>query len=515
MATAAHPPAQSIPHRRSISMPAAALALMAIAALLPFALVRLPSMTDLAGHIGRYHVMMDAGSSPWLRLYYAFEWRLVGNLGGDLVVRALAPWLGVERAAWLMAASLAPLTLAGIAAVSRAAHGRVVPGAVLAGLFVLSNPLMFGFVNYVLGFAVALFAFAAWIALRERSLPLHLLVLAPLVFLTWLAHAMAWGTLALMVGGFELARLWERRDRAALADALLRCLVFAPPVLLTILWRSGSEGVLFAYGTAVWKRKIMNWIVVLRGEAKIIDIATPVLVALAVGATLWKRVQAIDARIATGGALLALATFVMPMTLMGSWGADERLVPAAVIVLLLSLRWTGSTRAAQALVLAALVLFGVRTAMIARDWHAADAKYQAALGALDRVPVGARIHALAFATCRPAWRSNAWFHLPSLAIVRRDALVNTQWYLPGAAMLRVVYPVDLAFRNDPSQQVRTTDCDGRVSLAPLHARLARLDVSRWDYVWVLNTGGAQQLWPGHAPVFATPDSALFRIDHTR
>lgn len=511
MATLAPPRPASHPRAAAPSFAGLALALMAIGALVPFLLVRLPSMTDLAGHIGRYHVMMDGGRSPWLQSYYAFEWRLVGNLGGDLVVRALAPWLGVERAAWVMAASLAPLTLGGIAAVSRAAHGRVTPGAALAGLFVLSNPLMFGFVNYVLGFAVALYAFAAWMALRERSAWLHLAVLTPLVFVTWLAHAMAWGALGLMVGGFELVRLWHRRDRAALGDTVVRMLAFVPPVALTVAWRSGSEGVLFAYGTAVWKRKIMNWIVVLRGESKVIDILTPVLAGAAVAATLATRVQRIDPRVFAGGALLALATLIMPMTLMGSWGADERLVPAAVILLCLSLTWTGSAAGAVRLVLLALALFGVRTAMIAHDWRAADARYDAALAGLGEVPQGARVHALAFSTCRPAWRSQAWFHLPSLAIARRDALVNTQWYLPGAAMLRVRYAVDPAWGYDPSQQVQTTDCDGRFSLRRLHARLRALDVSRWDYVWVLNTGGKRDLWPGHTPVYATPDSALFRL----
>lgn len=493
------------------SLAAAALMAMAVGALIPFALVSLPSMTDLAGHIGRYHVMMEGGRSPFLQTYYAFEWRLVGNLGGDLVVRVLAPWLGVERAAWVMAASLAPLTLGGIAAVSRAAHGRVTPGAALAGLFVLSNPLMFGFVNYVLGFAVALYAFAAWIGLRERGVWMHLALLTPLVFVTWLAHAMAWGALGLMVGGFELVRLWQRRDRAAVLDMVARMLVFVPPVVLTVAWRSGSEGVLFAYGTAVWKRKIMNWIVVLRGESKVIDVLTPALAGAAVLATLLTRAQRIDARVFAGGALLALATLVMPMTLMGSWGADERLVPAAVILLCLSLTWTGSAGAATRIVVLALALFGVRTAMIAHDWRVADAKYDAALAGLGEVPMGARVHALAFSTCRPAWRSQAWFHLPSLAIARRDALVNTQWYLPGAALLRVKYPVDPAWGYDPSQQVQTTDCDGRFSLTRLHARLTKLDRSRWDYVWVLNTGGRRNLWPGHAAIYATPDSALYRL----
>jgi len=489
------------------------LAALALLALLPFALVNLPSMIDLAGHIGRYHVMMDGGRSPWLRLYYGFEWRLVGNLGADLIVRALAPWLGVEHAAWLMAAGIAPLTVLGIAAVSRAAYGRIQPGAVLAALFVLSNPLMYGFVNFCISYTLALFAFAAWIGLRERVWWLQILATAPLVFLTWLAHAMGWGLLLLMVGGFELERLFRLRSRAALLDAVLRGLVFLPPILLTILWRSGSQGVLYYYGTAVWKRKLMNWIVVLRGEAKWIDIGTPILVALTVMATLWRRMQAIDWRLASGGALLALGTVAMPMTVMGSWGADERMVPSAVIALLLSLRWTGSPRAALRMMLFALALFAIRAGMVARDWARFDAAYSGAIRELDAVPAGARVFSLVFTGCGPEWEASTWTHLPSLALVRRDALVNSQWYLPGAAMLKVIYPVDPDYRNDPSQQVSTKLCGGGFSLDPLHERIEELDTDRWDYLWVLRTGGASDLWPGHTPIRTSPDSALFRIEH--
>ena len=44
------------------------LAAMALLALLPFLAARLPSMTDLPGHIGRYAVMLDRGAkSAWSR----------------------------------------------------------------------------------------------------------------------------------------------------------------------------------------------------------------------------------------------------------------------------------------------------------------------------------------------------------------------------------------------------------------------------------------------------------------
>lgn len=487
------------------------LAATALIALVPFLVARIPTMTDLPGHLGRYAVMLDGGRSPFLASYYQFEWRLVGNLGVDLLVRLLGSALGVENAARLVAAGIAPLTIAGIAATSRALHGRIQPGAVLAACFVFANPLMFGFVNYCLSFALALLSFAAWIALRERRWWVQFLATAPLVFLTWLAHAMGWGVLLLMVAGFEAERLWRRRSAEALGDALLRFLVFLPPMLATVLWRGGAQGVLYAYGTAVLKRKIMNWVVVLRGEAKWIDIATPIIIGGATGYTLWRRFQMLDPRAAAGGVLLSLATFAMPMTLMGSWGADERLVPAAVIALLLSLRWTGSARSAVHAAALALALFGVRVALIARDWHRFDADYTAALTDLDQVPRGARIHTLVHGTCRTPWQSSAWNHLAGYAMARRDALVNTQWHLPGAALLKVIYPLPQGLAHDPSQQLELVDCDGNRSLAPLHRRLAQLDGRHWDYVWMLRTGGETNLWPGHAPIHTSPHSALFRI----
>jgi hypothetical protein len=70
------------------SITGAALAAMALIALIPFLLARIPSMTDLPGHIGRFAVMLDGGRSPFFAEYYRFDWRLVGNLGVDLLVQS-------------------------------------------------------------------------------------------------------------------------------------------------------------------------------------------------------------------------------------------------------------------------------------------------------------------------------------------------------------------------------------------------------------------------------------------
>lgn len=500
------------PIRPSAPPPSAlpALWLIAIGALLPFALVAIPSMTDLPGHIGRYAVMVDGKRSEWLAHYWSFEWRLVGNLGVDLLVYALAPLTGVERAAWAASAAIAPLTVAGIAAVSRALHGRVQPTAGAAAVFVLANPLMFGFVNYALAVALALFAFAGWIALRERSAALHLAVLLPAATCVWLAHAMGWGVLVLLVAGFEIARLWDRRTPAALVDAMVRGLALLPPLVLTLAWRGEGGGALYAYGSDLLVRKAMNWVVLLRGGEKWIDLATPVLLGGVTALLLWRRAVRLDPRLATGAALVALACCLMPTTLFGSWGADERLAPAAVIAALVSLRWQGSPRAATTLVAVALALFFIRTGLIARNWHRLDTAYASHLAGLERLPRGARIHALVLKDeCRKDWASTAYNHLPSLAIGRRQALVNSEWKLPGAALLSVRYPLAPNLANDPSQLVSGYRCSGPEEIA-FRRRLADPGLARFQYLWLLETHG-RDWWPGHRPLYRDANSALYAL----
>lgn len=487
---------------------------MALLSLLPFAVAQIPSMTDWPGHVGRYHVMLAIGRSPWLAHFYAFDWHLVGNLGVDLLVWALGPLLGVERASWLIAALLPVATLAGIATVARAAHGRVGPAAVVAGVFVFGNALLFGFVNFCLAQALALLAFAAWIRLRERSRALHLAVLTPLASVVWLAHAVGWGVLLLLALGFELERLWRRRAAPlpAIGDAALRGLALVPPILLTLLWRSGGAGASFGYGNELLGRKLMNWVVVLRGGSPALDIGTVLVLGAAVLWLAWRGKWRIDWRIGSGAVLLVAAVCVMPATIFNSWGADERIAPLALVTALLALRWRGSAGEAMRLGLLATALFALRIGAIAWGWHALDAQYRSNLVALDRVPHGSRIEAMVLTNgCHAGWRKSAYPHLPALAIVRRDAFVNAEWPMTGAPLLRVTYPVADALRYDPSQIIPAFDCAGRPTSGAIAARLAMLHAAQFDFVWMLDTHGRTDLWPGRAPLYRDASSALYAV----
>ncbi|MEG3176352.1 hypothetical protein U1872_08935 [Sphingomonas sp. RB3P16] len=487
---------------------------MALLALLPFAVASIPSMPDWPGHVGRYHVMLAAGRSPLLNHFYVFDWHLVGNLGVDLLVRAIGPSLGAERAAWLITATLPVLTIAGIVLVARAADRRVGPAAAIAACLVFGNPLLFGFVNFCLAQALALIAFAAWIRLRERPVWLHLSVLAPLGFVVWLAHAMGWGALVLLAIGFELERVWSRRAAlvAAIGDAALRGLALMPPLVATLAWRSGGAGAAFGYGDELLQRKLMNWVVVLRGGSPVLDIGTVLLLGALVLLLAWRGKWRVDWRIGNGAVLLILACLFMPTTVFASWGADERLAPLALMMAALALRWRGTVAGGMRIVRFATLLFALRIGAIAWGWHTLDAQYRSNLAALDSVPRGSRIAALVLTNgCHAGWRKTAYPHLPALAIVRRDALVNAEWPMTGAPLLRVIYPLPDALRYDPSQMIDAYDCAGRPTARAIDARLARIGPAQSDYVWMLDTQGRTGLWPGHTPLYHDASSALYSV----
>lgn len=52
-------------------------------------------MPDYFSHVGRYFVLLNP-DDPVLASYYQVEWRLVGNLGVDLLVYALGQVLPVK-----------------------------------------------------------------------------------------------------------------------------------------------------------------------------------------------------------------------------------------------------------------------------------------------------------------------------------------------------------------------------------------------------------------------------------
>ena len=115
-------------------------AAMILLAFVPLLYPQVPPLVDLPGHIGRYRIELDLASSPDLQRYFSFDWRLIGNLGVDLLVVPLARLVGLELAVKLVAMSIPPLTVAGFLWVAREVHHRLPPTVAFALPFAFSAP---------------------------------------------------------------------------------------------------------------------------------------------------------------------------------------------------------------------------------------------------------------------------------------------------------------------------------------------------------------------------------------
>ncbi len=443
--------------------------LLAAISTVPFLAAPLPMLPDLFSHIGRWHVMNHGAESPYLPGYYAFRWLFIGNLGVDLLMVPLGAVLPTEMAARVAVAVIPPLTVAGIYAVSRALWGRPQAPALLALTLLVPFPFAFGFVNYQLGLALALLALALWLKVRDGHWrwPLGLAAAA----LVWVAHLAAWAVLLVAVVGFELARARPISPRAIVA-AGWRTLPVALAGLLTLAQPAGAPA------PPIFKPLMVKafWIAsLLRAEQQWLDLALAAAVLLA--AALLLRVGGPRrAGPLLASALLGLLYLLIPWGAMGSAYADTRLLPPLLILLFLGL---GDGPRAGRVAAIALLLYGVRTAELAWGWRTRGVAAEAELAVLAKVPRGARIAVIARPGSSAGWVMPAHDLLPGLAIVRREAFVDTLWDLQNPQLLRPIYNRGLGYNDAADVALGAMDSDGR----PLAAILAGLPRDRFDFVW--------------------------------
>ena len=95
------------------------LLVLALCALVPLIWPAIPPLVDLPGHMGRYRVELDYDHSAVLRSYYHFQWRLIGNLGVDLLIIPMAKIFGLEFGVKLIVMAIPAMTAAGLIWIAR------------------------------------------------------------------------------------------------------------------------------------------------------------------------------------------------------------------------------------------------------------------------------------------------------------------------------------------------------------------------------------------------------------
>jgi len=505
------------------------LALLVLGSALPLLLPETPPLMDLPGHMGRYRVQLDLAHSADLQRYYDFHWALIGNLGVDLLVIPLSKLIGLEPAVKLIVLTIPPLTVTGLFWIAKEIHGRIPPTAMFAIPFIYSHPFNFGFINFALSVALAFNAFGLWLTLtRHGRFRIRAAAGAAISCLVWVTHTFGWGVLGLLTFSTELVR---ERDggkswRNSAANAAVRVLPLAIPLIFMVVWRSGDVGgktdQLFSIIS-----KLLAVVATMRDRWLIWDSFGVASALLLIGAAIYEPRLSLSRKLALPAAVLATAFLLMPGRVFGSAYADMRLAPLGFMMGLLAIQTTRpDPQADRTLAWLGLTFVTLRLAGNFISFEIADRQLRGWLHALDHIPQGVPVLWLQGDYCGKRWEVPRYAHVGSFVITRRNGFSNDQWQV--AQLLRVRYWEAGYFKQDPSAFIYSEKCvqlteekssqdmfyDHRLSTAKW-----RIPWKAFDYVWLMQipdlgtrpplTGkGTTLIWQGDG-------SYLYRVDHTK
>ena len=478
---------------------------------LPLAIGTIPPLIDLPTHMARYRIGIALPESRELARYFAFQWRFIPNLGVDVFVTALAPFLGLEPAVRIIVSIIPALMAAGMVLISRVAHGRVPATMFFVLPLSFAYPMIFGFVNSCLALAFAFLAFGLWLSLivRERfhTAAVFAGLVAPIILTT---HIVGYGVFGICIFGATIGRLLEERTsfKVALREILLACLPVAWPFVILTLWSTGTAPP--AGGWFDWHTRV-SWLAgLLRDRWAPFDIASALLVYAVMLLPLLRHARfAYAPRIAFPGLFLWILALCLPTTLITQF-ASVRLIYVACALTLLAVRPRGE--ASPGLAYAGIAFIALRLLSTGLSTVQASQRIDRELAALDHIARGSRVIALEAIDCERRWNPARLSHLPAMATVRRDAFVNDQ-FVTSEGQLLSIRDDQPVLKHWTSAIVFKSQCDRWGGLRTLSATLGDLPWGDMDYLWLIDAPAlSRPSDPRLRPVWQAGTSILYRVE---
>jgi hypothetical protein len=418
-------------------------AIFFIIAAVPVLTVETLPLFDYPNHLARMHILADYDRAPLLRQFYALDWRPIPNLAMDLVVPPLSRLMPLAWAGKGFVLAIFLLIAGGTAALHRVLFGGWSAWSLLAFLLLYNRILLWGFVNFLFGVGLMLVATAAWVGLRERSALLRLPIATALAISLYFAHLFAFGTYALVILGYEIARLREQgrlRSPAGIGALCASGLQFVPVLAVIVLAAGPGGGADIGWSRPIRKLDILFNIV--DNYHRWFDVATFALLVGLVIAGAARRALTVRRVMVLPLVLLCLAQLAMPNRLFGGTGVDHRM-PVVLALLFVAASGIALRDRRRQAVLATLlvVLFVTRIGIVAATWIGYDRLYAPVVAALAALPPGSRL-ALASppASVHVSGDGPPMIHLPALAVVTADAFVPTLFAFPGQQPLALREP---------------------------------------------------------------------------
>jgi hypothetical protein len=471
-----------------------------------------PPLSDYINHLGRGHIINHIDTDPYFARYYFTKWQVLPNLMIDLFMWVLLPFMDVYRAGQVFTLTAFLLILSGTLALNRALYGRWSALPLIASPLLYNGVLLVGVMNYIFGIGLVLWAFAAWVACRERHWPLRLLVSTAFSVALFFCHLYAVGIYGLLVLAYELHLLQVRRAES-FAARLLEFFAAGLPFLPVLALLSASP-TLRAVNDYYWLAEGKIAGLTLAVSVYYTAVAV-VLVGCAVAAAAWAHRRQILHFHPAGWFILVAGTLVylaMPRAIFAAHLADQRLPIALAFALIACFRVDfRQLLVRRAFVGLLAVLLAIRIAEVQVVWDRLGAVSEAFYRSVMLLKRGARV--LVVHGDRSSGREVSDFelmHAASLATIERSALVSTTFTVRGKQILHV--------RDEFRKYVETED---RLPPSlPYFLEAADRDVpyffARWprnyDYVYILFTTNGPNPDPKDLkPLFDGPYFQLYEV----
>jgi hypothetical protein len=479
---------------------------LTILSAVPLLLTAIPPLLDYPNHLARMHLLPRL-PSPDLARFYAVAWAPLPNLAMDAVVPFLAMLVPLLWAGKLFILITFMLLAGGTAALHRTLFGAWSPWPALAFLLLYTRLLLWGFLGYLFGCGLALFAFTAWIASSRCHWSVRLLLGCVFALAIYLAHLLAFAIYAVMIAAYEFGAIW--RLRLSFPDALRRLVIGGVPFLPALALMSLNSAVgRIIYGNPL--RKLDLLFSVFDNYSRPFDVACFALAAIALALAFQRRWVKLAPEMA--GPLIGLVVLylALPTELFTAAGADRRIPMMIFLVLIGASRWVAPSRAAERVFLgAAALLFAVRLGVIAASWLSSGRVYAEILPGIDSIPVGSCV-AAAFDREGVNVQKTPLAHFPTIAVARRDAFVPTLF----------AYPTQQPIRLQPSARALADALSADdlwnafvAGSPPLPAR-TKAALGQCDYIAFAGSKAfALADRAGLDPAFITPRFQLYRIVH--
>ena len=473
--------------------------LLMAAAALPIATHPLPPLSDYPNHLARMHVIDAVGTDPYLSRFYTIEWQLIPNLMMDLIIPLLHRFMNVYLAGQIFIVLAFVLIGFGTLAFNRALTGRWSALPLIALPLLYNGVLLVGVMNYVFGIGLALWALAAWVALRERAWPWRFAISTLFALTLYVCHLFALGLYGLGLLALELYWLSLRRAEPwppRLVDFCATGLPFVLPLALLLASPTWHVDGVAAYWELGGK---------LGGLFAVVNVYYPgvgiALIGVAAFAALYARRRGVLGFHPAGWAILGvgLVTYMaMPRALFGAYLADQRLPIALAFMLIACFEIDLRSRRARGGLLALLaVVLTVRVTEVQLVWDHLARITNEFRQSVETIKRGSRV--LVVFGDRSAFKDVNDFeivHAASLATIERSALVTMLFTVRGKQIMHA--------RKDYRKYVETED-HWPPSL-PYVLQVTDGDKATTSYFW--------NDWPAHydyvyvlfaAPGFRNPD----------